>query len=425
MKIGFDSVPPSSFRSRYLMQEWDLHSPTNGTFQSSTDRRLAAPCLGRHGRWGNTVLQYMFLKAFAKQYDYQLETPEWLGSHLFGVTDPPLGGRYGTVVIDGVSEGVIRTPYWPTDWARARAGYVASCSGRDAYVAAPRRDQLVNEDIPFSRAEMDGLFLVHTSLINPHRNHIQLFCEPVPSIKECFEPTVAKLRSLGNTIVGLHIRRGDFVESFTIQGNELITPLSTYRKWLQTVWPQLDNPVLFVASDAEDVCDGLSEFTPVTSRLLNVHLPKPYDALVLPMTQCQRTAEFFPDWYLLTQCDLMAISNSTFSFSAALLNHRAKLFMRPTFQSEDLVQFEPWDSEPSLFLEPKRHLLCDLLQRVAPYVRVVGMRGISRALCFLALGYVEVLRLRLEAVHRKHGWSSLARTVIDPGLFIATEYRLK
>ena len=55
-------------------------------------------------------------------------------------------------------------------------------------------------------------------------------------------------------------------------------------------------------------------------------------------------ADFMVDHHILRHADHVAISNSTFSFTAAMLNERAETFMRPHPNRRELVAFDPWDS---------------------------------------------------------------------------------
>jgi hypothetical protein len=50
----------------------------------------------------------------------------------------------------------------------------------------------------------------------------------------------------------------------------------------------------------------------------------------------------------LSQCDIVAISNSSFSFAACMLNEKGKLFFRPHLSAKKLIPFDPWNSEPIL-----------------------------------------------------------------------------
>ena len=57
---------------------------------------------------------------------------------------------------------------------------------------------------------------------------------------------------------------------------------------------------------------------------------------------------FFDDFAALTLCDKVAVSNSSFSFAATMLNQRADEFMRPDLAVKKLIPYDPWSSPPLL-----------------------------------------------------------------------------
>jgi hypothetical protein len=138
------------------------------------------------------------------------------------------------------------------------------------------------------------------------------------------------LRQPGQTLVAIHLRRGDFTGGATFWP----APEAWYLRWLERVWPTLVNPVLYVASDdAASVLPQFAAYCPKSNRDLNVTV---------------NGAEFYPDFYVMSQCDVLAISNSTFSFAAAMMNQHAKLFARPDPASENLIAFDVWSSPAQL-----------------------------------------------------------------------------
>ena len=57
----------------------------------------------------------------------------------------------------------------------------------------------------------------------------------------------------------------------------------------------------------------------------------------------------------MTKADVLAVSNSTFSFTAAMLNAQTSAaterFVRPVPEARGLRPFDPWDSSPLLRVE--------------------------------------------------------------------------
>jgi hypothetical protein len=241
---------------------------------------------------------------------------------------------------------------------------------------------------------------------------------PIPEISDGLRESMERLRSLGRTIVGLHIRRGDFVGSMMRQGFELLIPLNRYRKWLRELWRTLEAPVLLISSD-EDLTEEFAEFSPVTAQSIGATVSSKYDALPLSNNQFQRDAKFFPDWYLLTMSDVLIISNSTFSFSAALLNRSARSFYRPTFDW-DFVPFNPWNSEPLLIFKSSQWLPFELVRRVVLESGATGWGRFPIALTSAVRAYCLLVKSRSRYAFRNGGWRKLLKTVIDPNLYLAT-----
>jgi hypothetical protein len=247
--------------------------------------------------------------------------------------------------------------------------------------------------------------------------------QPIPEIRRHLEESVNKLKTYGKTLVGLHIRRGDFVDNLTDQRFELMIPIEHYRKWLRAIWPTLDTPVLFIATEDHSIAQQFSDFSPHTAREIGATMPSNVTAMTLSPAQCQTDTSFFPDWYMLTMSDVLVTSNSTFSFSAALLNSRARLFIRPTF-TYDLVSFEPWQSEPLLFLDSPKSLFSDLANRVRLDLKNSGCRhapsAIRRAITLLK----SVIATRFQANFRKSGWRGMIKSSFNLQLYISFNYKV-
>ena len=252
---------------------------------------------GTNGRFGNQIFQYAFLKIYAKEHDLQVEIPRWeLGEYLFGQHEQEIAQVFPEI--------------------------------RDESPEI-NESQILAANPPLKNIDISGYFQYHTSYYARYKEYFCHLFQPTPEIQNKLEAGVNLLQSKGRTIVGLHIRLKDYGFSYFFQ-----TPFEWYRDWLNQIWSTLENPVLYIATDEpEKAIAHFSEYHPVTAQDLNVELPG---------------ADFYPDFYLLSQCDRVAISNSTFSFAACMLNQRGQQFVRPHFQSQKLIPFEPWNSDPVL-----------------------------------------------------------------------------
>jgi FkbM family methyltransferase len=255
--------------------------------------------LGTNGRFANQIFQYAFLKIYAKEHQLKLQTSEWIGQYLFGHQEPVVSRELPQV----------KDPYSEID-----------------DLAKSLKD---NSTTPYTNVDFWGYFQYHTSCYAPHKEYFRSLFQPVPGVKTKLQLALQSLHAKGKTVVGLHLRRGDYGY------NEFfITPNEWYKKWLQEIWGSLEQPVLFIASDEIDkVIGDFREYNPITSKDLGIELPE---------------APFYPDFYLLSQCDIVAISNSSFSFAACMLNEEGKLFVRPHLFQEKLIPFEPWNDYPIL-----------------------------------------------------------------------------
>ncbi|PKM80487.1 MAG: hypothetical protein CVU89_13115 [Firmicutes bacterium HGW-Firmicutes-14] len=259
--------------------------------------------LGEKGRFGNQIFQYAFLKIYARVFNMRVETPRWVGQYLFGHNDPPISKN-----LPVISE-----------------------------LRQKNLQRIFAEPVPrYKNVDFAGNFQFHTSSFAPYKDYFQSLFIPVPEIKAEMDKGLAKLISRGKTIIGLHIRRGDYKDyrGTNKQVYFYIAPTAWYKNWLRTIWSKVPDPVLFIASDEiEAVTPDFSEYHPVTMQDLFSSLPKNY---------------FYPDFYLLTQCHILAISNSSFSFTASMLNNKAKSFLRPVLHLKRLHPYNPWASDPLL-----------------------------------------------------------------------------
>jgi FkbM family methyltransferase len=252
---------------------------------------------------GNQIFVYAFLRTYAREHNLRVETPAWIGQNLFGHHDAPISQPLPVV-------GEQAQPYKLSESA------------------------ILNAPEPLKNVDFQGYFQFHTQYHAQHKEYFQSLFKPVPEVAAKVIEALDLLRSKGKTIVGLHLRRGDYRSVHTVVPYLTVAPSGWYKEWLDGLWETLDEPVLFIASDEiETVVGDFADYNPITVKDLGVEMPE---------------APFYPDFYILSQCDVVAISNSTFSFAASMLNERCKFFFRPHLQKQKLIPYDPWNSEPLL-----------------------------------------------------------------------------
>ncbi|MFC5355471.1 alpha-1,2-fucosyltransferase, partial [Azospirillum himalayense] len=259
--------------------------------QPSGKRRLSVSTLGHAGRFGNQLLQYGCLRVCAERNGMELETPEWIGRHLYGLDDPLPG------------------PPLPS-LHEEDCGVPALLDGRTLSGAGGH--------------DVVGYFCGDTTPLAPHRARFRALFTPVGAVAERAAAALDGVRARGRTLVAIHLRRGDFGRNDRFW----IAPEAWYLDWLAELWPSLDQPVLYLATDAPELADRFARYRPVLAEDLGAPLPG---------------VEFFTDHWILSRADHVAVSNSSFSVTAALLNPALRAALRPDRERARLVPFDPWN----------------------------------------------------------------------------------
>jgi len=309
----------------------EIRSYSENDATNSNEPVLSMSSLGQAGRFGNQLFEYAFLRICAKKSGAKVECPPWIGQVLFGHNDRPISQRLppgverrykGEHLFDDIPEFI---PY-----LEKLAGAKSCRVGVESL-----ENGLINVDLW-------GYFQVPTQFLRPEQDYFCTLFQPVSDLKSALEDGLNLLRSKGKTIIGIHVRRGDFI-TVPMPGFTLVVPSKWWCDWLEEIWDELENPVLFLCSDELDnIIHDFEKFSPVTSRDLNVKLPERFKDLNI---------EFYIDFFMLSNCDIVGTSNSIFSFVACMLNERGKKFVRPHWDfSTKFTDFDPWNSEPLLYI---------------------------------------------------------------------------
>ena len=346
---------------------------------------LTMSSIGQLGRFANQLFQYAFLRICAEKSGARVECPAWIGQTLFGHQDAPISQRLPPA-IESKDREVEQSLF---DAVPAFIPYIEK-------LADAKSVRLGSEALNTGLANVDlwGFFQFHTQHFKPHQQYFRSLFQPVDDLKLALDNGLKLLRSKGKTIVGIHLRRTDYLTE-PRAGFTLVFPTKWYCEWLEGIWAELEDPILLLCSDDLDgILDDFAKFSPVTARNLKIQLPVGMEEL-----------DFYTDFYLLSQCDIVCSSNSNFSFVACMLNQQAQLFVRPhwNFLSR-FISFDPWDSDPVLYIGKSPKFLKNLSDIIRTTYTTQGMwRMLKSVFIYLPASVIKGWLIRVYLRYKING----------------------
>lgn len=282
-------------------------------------------CLGRMGRWGNQVFEYTFLRSYAEKYGLDYQCNPWVGQSLFGFQDQP------------ITEKLPR--YTERNTFLGGKNRMSDVNVQWNHTLPPDSREVIDHDFR-------GYAQYHTSYYRLQQQFIcSLFARPIPGVVKRLDPVTVSLKRDYSEIIGIHLRRGD-----TGHGVFYLTPNQWYLDWLQEHWSRFRNPCLFIATEEPSDIEAFRQYNPITSNdslALTENRYNIYNYLRCDLENpTAETMDWFPDWWLLCNCHILLIGESTFSFSAAMMNPFLQECWRSMLSKQEFVQIDPWDSYP-------------------------------------------------------------------------------
>ena len=382
------------------MSEFELGAVRDSTRGPDSDRGvLAMSGLGEVGRFGNQIFQYAFLRICAKVSGMSVETAPWIGQDLFGHNDPPISRELEYLVENDFGfEVVLEILPELLPFLEKRRGRKSRRIGVDGMV----------HGLP--SGDVYGVFQPHTRHFRPHKDFFRSLFKPQEDLRPWLDEPLTLLRERGKTVVAIHLRTGDYTWLPHLAW-VLVVPPEWWAEWLESIWGDLDDPVLYLCSnDVGSVRRCFQKFNPVTAEDLKVPPPERLRG---------KSVDFYRDYHVLTQADVVGVSNSSFSFSAAMLNERARTFVRPHWDFETrFTSFDPWDAYPLLFVDdPESISRKGYLKMLRTARETSGLKGAAlAALLYHPVGSAAALGVRLKLARYVSGWRGvrdvlLGRTV--------------
>lgn len=306
--------PTISFIS---FEAWDKKLSIGGTIQSTR--------FFRNGRFGNQIFTYFFLKIAEQKLGLEIRSEKWGGQSIFNLSshEKPLIGSRLIEFSDAFS--VTNTP-------EQDLAYLDSFSER----------------FGIQNFDVSGYFQYHSKFLVKYK---QLFLDTFRVNEALVKDVVSALNSFktqqSQPVIAIHYRLGDYVE-YEKDGSEIFftsSPDEIANKITQLLEQIGDRkPIIYLGSDdLVRASNALNDrgITHISSKDLITKL-NGKDSLAI-------------DFTLFTLADILLISNSSFSFAAAMLNTKCANFFRPRLVDKKFTRFDPW-SDQILLMPPRSGL---------------------------------------------------------------------
>lgn len=263
------------------------------------------------GRFGNLLFQHFIATRVAESCNLELHTPPWAGQRLFGLYNPGLEKILPTV------EDHDPRPEGSYVWKAATGNASLSDVCLFGCMQYPTYHWPMDWKIRFA-----------------------WMYKPVFSL--AFRLESEKRRIFGvDRVIAVHIRRGDYLGWARQYGMFFCTPKTAYLKWIEN-HPLAKDAWVYVASDDPEAANWF--------RSQNAWLFK--KVVTAESFDIAASDRWFVDFWMLSQADSVAISNSSFSFAATLIQHRE--CFRPTWDNA-FVRYDPYNAEILLYRhEPQK-----------------------------------------------------------------------
>ena len=279
----------------------------------------------KNGRFGNQIFQYFFLKLVQSQLGYEIRYPEWYGNSIFNIAP---------------SKPLIKEIF--------EISYEAIAKKTDTPTLDLERLKNLITEKQLTSIDISGYFHYHTKHLEKFKGLFLETFKPYTDLAQNIKTLIERIRKPYNSLVAIHIRATDYLVHEKNNGGYgfAISPdfdeVAAQIKLLISTGT-VNKSLIYLASDDLDYASaGLNKrgIAHVTSKDLCSNVSIDLRAI---------------DFLTLSAADISLISNSSFSFSAAMLNTKGSQFYRPEINSKKYIPFNPW-SDYVLHVKTKRLL---------------------------------------------------------------------
>ena len=257
------------------------------------------------GRFGNQLFKFFFLKIVQKEFNCEIQYPDWLGNIAFNIPSKNITIlAEDTIIIPAINDYSLSNVL---ELIRQKNN-----SGAHTIV-------------------LRGFFQFHTREYLKYKDLFYDTFQPNDFLFNQIEFMLDKI-DINNTI-SIHIRRGDYLN---YDNNNLFWVTS-----MQSIFESLEDikistkgeSLVYICSDDLKYC---------TSEFLNKNIS--HITCNNLFHYQEESVKILVDFILMTISNVNIISNSSFSFFASMLNKKSKIFLRPSPVKNILIPYDPWNS---------------------------------------------------------------------------------
>lgn len=267
--------------------------------------------LGRNGRFANQIFQYFFLKLVKDELGHEIRYPPWLGNQFFGI--PQSLELVETEVKFGFERLTGRNDAPADDFLRLNK--IISTCGANAI-------------------DITGYFQYHTRFLFKYKELFLKTFSINPTLIQQVKNAIQKIKTSNQALISVHVRAGDYLLHENNHNYFWSPPMDSISITLNNLLlaDPANIPLIYLASDDIEYSsqqlkkDGISYVTK--------------DNLFKGLNEVSSIAM---DFISLVLADKLLISNSSYSFAAAMLNTQAKIFLRPQPIDSKYISFDPWN----------------------------------------------------------------------------------
>lgn len=249
------------------------------------------------GRFGNQIFQYTHAKLYGIRRNAGVTVPNWHGDLFFSLPPPT----------------VEDTTLYP------RMG----CYSFDLTLCELWADTMSPVDL-----DLHGYFqIVPPTWSAWYRPLYRRILAIRSDIDHAITTWRDEVTTPGKTLIGLHVRRGDYLEA-NVQMFQVL-PMEWYHQLLADIARHIPDFCLFIATNDPDVIADFSDYD-----VVNAKAPRPDISI--------DGWDYLFDFGMMARCDVLAISNSSFSRAAAMLAPESQIAFFPNFREGGFRPFAAW-----------------------------------------------------------------------------------